>query len=94
VLYADTRRRTPRMDIAWTANALDHPRFGIIVPRYGQNAVRRNRLRRQVRELTRRKVLPRVQSIDIVIRTRPAAYRVPVAAVASDLERWLGTLPR
>ena len=51
-------------------------RVGLIVPRYKQSAVARNRLKRQLRELVRLKLLPSGLVLDIVIRTRPETYGV------------------
>jgi ribonuclease P protein component len=83
------RRRTPRLDLVWRPNDTNHPRLGVIVPRYGATAVARNRLRRRIREAARRDLLPNLSPIDLVVRARPAAYRSSTAQLADDLERWL-----
>jgi ribonuclease P protein component len=82
-------RRTPRLDISWRENGLGHPRLGVIVPRHGHTVVARNRLRRRLRELARRRVLPGLQPLDLVVRSRPPAYRSGVHELAADLERWV-----
>lgn len=69
------------LEIAWLVNDAGHPRLGLIVPKFQSNAVARNRLRRQLKELWRREGLPHLGPIDIVVRTRPATY----AARSSDL---------
>ena len=51
-------------------NAVGHPRLGLVVPRYQQTAVARNRLRRRLRELWRREVQPDQPARDLVIRAR------------------------
>ena len=62
-------------------------RIGLIVPKHGQSAVRRNRLKRQLREWVRLNLLPaltesdKVQPMEIVIRARGPAYE----ATASDM---------
>lgn len=53
---------------------LDHVRVGIIVPRHGQTAVRRNLLKRRLRELVRTMLIPLNASKDILIRCRRTAY--------------------
>ena len=45
------------------------------MPRHAQNAVRRNRLRRRIREIARRLVLPALDApIDVGVRARASAY--------------------
>lgn len=92
VLDSGQRRRTPRLDIAWRLNDIAFPRLGVIVPRYRSTAVARNRLRRRVRELARRRLMPLLPSIDVVIRARPAAYQAQRDALDLDLEQWLRSL--
>jgi ribonuclease P protein component len=53
-----------------------------VVPKHGQSAVRRNRLKRVLRELTRVHLLEPLgragpeSALDVVIRALPRAYRV------------------
>lgn len=67
------------------------PRFGTIVPRHGRPVVARNLLRRRLREIGRRDVLPRLRqdggSWDILVRTRPQAYDAPFSVLKNDLIR-------
>jgi len=50
----------------------------VVVPRHAHTAVLRNRLRRRIREIGRRYVLPALdQPTDVGIRARPAAYDIP-----------------
>jgi ribonuclease P protein component len=60
----------------------------VVVPRYGRSAVRRNRLRRQLRELARRRLIPTLRAWDVVIRPRPVAYDASPAQLAEDLRQW------
>ena len=66
--------------------------MGIIVPRHGHSAVNRNRLKRRVREIVRQDVLPTECSLDIIIRTAPAAYAVPFADLRIEMNGVLGRL--
>ena len=59
--------------------------MGIIVPRYQSSAVARNRLRRRLREILRRDVLPQLPPIDLVIRAKRTAYAAPFAALRAEL---------
>jgi ribonuclease P protein component len=80
------------MDIAWYPNDAGHPRLGLIVPRYGSTAVARNRLRRRLREIARRRVLPGLAPVDLVVRPRPDAYRAAFDTLADDLDTWRRSL--
>lgn len=68
-------------------------RVAIVVPKFGFSAVRRNKLKRQLRELTRTHVLPRAASADILLRAKRETYaatfeglRQDVGGVATSLE--------
>lgn len=86
------RRRTPRLDISWRGNALGHPRFGLVVPRFRQTVVSRNRLRRRLREIVRRRVLTQLGPTDVVIRSRADAYRASFSDLSGDLDSWVRSL--
>lgn len=88
------RRRTRRLDIYWRPNELGHPRLGVIAPRHGRSAVARNRLRRRLREHLRRRVLPRLPPLDLVVRARFAAYAASLAELTADLDTWHAHLSR
>lgn len=61
--------------------------MGVIVPRFQSSAVARNRLRRRLREILRRDVLPLPQlpAIDLVIRAKRVTYAAPFAALRAEL---------
>ena len=80
------------MDIAWYPNEAGHPRLGLIVPRHGSTAVARNQLRRRLRELARRQVLPTLPALDLVLRSRPDAYHGTFDQLAGDLDAWRHSL--
>jgi len=86
------RVRTPRLDIAWYPNDAGHPRLGVIVALHGGSAVRRNLLRRQIKEIARRRILPRLSAVDVVVKSRVAAYDAEFSVLALDLEQWLSSL--
>ncbi len=92
VLRSGQRRRTLRLDFAWCPNDQGHPRFGLVVPRHGATAVARNRLRRRLRELVRRRILPDLVPLDLVVRSRAAAYQAAFQKLATDLEQWQRSL--
>lgn len=69
-------------------------RIGLVVPRYKHTAVARNRLKRRLRELSRRHLLPTDLPADIVVRIRPEAYAATFEALAADIARALVQLTR
>lgn len=92
MLGEGARSRTRQLDILWRPNTLGHPRLGIVVPRYGETIVDRNRLRRRLREIARRRILPDLAGIDLVIRSRAPAYRSTIQTLTADLEQWARSL--
>ena len=86
--------RTRHLDIAWRPNTQGHARTGIVVPRFGETAVARNRLRRRVREMLRREVVGALPAVDLVVRAKPAAYTAGFAVLRAELADAAGGIPR
>lgn len=59
----------------------------MIVPRFKQTAVARNRVKRRLKELVRLRLLPELPPVDVVLRANPVAYAASFAALAADVER-------
>ena len=91
VVRSGRRHRSTTLNISWLPNGLKHPRLGVVVPRFGNSAVARNKLRRRLREITRRRLLPSLGPIDLVINSRAAAYRATFRDLAAELECWLSS---
>lgn len=69
------RRRTDHLDLFTRPSPVDHSRLVVVVPRHAQTAVRRNQLRRRIKEIGRRDVLPALGApTDVGIRARVTAY--------------------
>ena len=68
------------------ASPLRHPRVGFVVPKYGQNSVERNRLKRQLREIVRTHILAMLPSIDLVIRVQPRSYESTSSVLLEELQ--------
>jgi ribonuclease P protein component len=66
--------------------------LGLIVPRLGQTAVARNRLRRRLKELWRKELQHSIPSLDVLFRARAESYRASVAQLRGDLLAWTETL--
>lgn len=62
-------------------------RIGIVVPKYTHNSVERNRLKRRLRELLRRTVLPLALPLDVVVRARREGYAATFDDLARDVEQ-------
>ena len=66
--------------------------MGVVVPKYGHTAVRRNRVKRRLREALRREILPRLDGRgvrrDLLVRARREAYDARYADLVSELVAW------
>ncbi len=94
MLNQGKRSRRAHLDIYWTSNDAGFARVGVIVPRFRQTAVARNRLRRRLKELWRRGVQARVPAFDVVLRARPEAYAASFDGLRADLFGWCEALER
>ena len=60
------------------------------MPRYKRTAVERNLLKRRLRELVRRELLPTLRTtapLDVVFRSAPQAYGASFEALGRDVQR-------
>jgi ribonuclease P protein component len=87
------RSRTLHLDVLDSDSPLSFVRIGVVVPRYGNTAVDRNRLKRRLREALRCEIVPRLDrkglARDVLVRARREAYGVDYPDLVSQLERWL-----
>lgn len=87
-----TRRRRGPLEILVAEGSGESPRFGAVVPRHRHNIVERNRLRRRLREIGRRDVLPGLRACgsrtDVLVRARPEAYAASFAELRHALVRF------
>ena len=79
------RWRTAHLELAWRPNQAGHPRVAVVVPRFQFTAVARNRLRRRLREVLRREAIARLPPVDLVVRTKRAAYAAPAPVLRAEL---------
>ena len=92
LLEQGKRRRTDHLDLFTQPSPVGLSRLAVIVPRHAHTAVHRNRLRRRLRELGRREVLPALDlPTDIAVRARASAYEAPFETLRSE---FVGTLCR
>jgi ribonuclease P protein component len=87
------RSRTQHLDVLDSESPASFARVGLVVPRYGNTAVRRNLVKRRLREALRQRLLPRLDRTgvtrDILVRARREAYDVRFADLAAELDQWL-----
>jgi len=62
-------------------------RVALVVPKFGFTAVRRNQLKRRLRELTRQHLLTRSSSCDLLLRARKDAYDASFEHLREDVGR-------
>lgn len=67
--------------------AFKRARVGIVVTKYRHSAVKRNLLKRRLRELVRIRLLPYISSVDIFIRPLPGAYKKSFADLGVEVEK-------
>ncbi len=83
------RKKTSHLDVFFLSSGSGEPRFGLVVPRFKRTAVMRNRLKRRLREVGRREVLPRLRvcgaPVDLLVRTRPETYRATYGQLKAEL---------
>lgn len=77
------------MDAFFAASPAGRPRLAVVVPRHGETLAARNRLKRRLREIARRRWLSRAYPAgvptDMVIRARPAAYQATFEELETSL---------
>jgi ribonuclease P protein component len=66
------------------------PRVGVVVPKFGQNIVHRNRTKRRLRELVRLYLLPAIGNVDLLIRAKPSAYTATFQELALQVNAIVG----
>jgi ribonuclease P protein component len=72
----------------WADNSTGHPRLGLLVPKAGANAVARNRLRRRIKEVWRREILPVQPDWDLLVRARRETYAASFQDLRHDMLAW------
>lgn len=85
------RKRTRHLDAFVSASPVARSRWGVVVPKHKRIIVRRNLLKRRLREIGRLEVLPRLQeagcALDVMVRARPEAYEASYEALREELIR-------
>ena len=89
LLRTGNRKKTSHLDVYFLSSGQPRPRAGVVVPKYGRRVVDRNLLKRRVREVLRREVLPRLErgepKLDVLVRTRREAYHMSYRELREEL---------
>jgi ribonuclease P protein component len=89
LLEKGKRQRTASLDVFAAPSGAARSRLGLIVPKHGRRVVDRNRLKRRLREIGRRRVLPsldaRGERTDVLIRARVPAYEAEFEVLAREV---------
>ena len=89
LLERGKRKRTKNVEVFLAPSPASFCRFGLIVPKHGRRIVDRNRLKRRLREIGRRRVLPlladRGAAVDVLVRVRREAYRATFDELLRDV---------
>lgn len=90
VLEHGKRKRTPHLDVFVAGAPGTRSRLGLIVPKHGRRIVDRNLLKRRLREIGRREVLPALDGsgarADVLIRARGRAYGADFESLAREVK--------
>lgn len=88
------RHGTDHLDLFIRPSPVGCSRLAVIVPRFAHTVVRRNRLRRQLREIGRRQVLPALAlPTDVAVRARRSAYETSLETLRGEFLRSLCPSP-
>ena len=89
LLQRGKRKRTKNLDVFFDAAPALRSRMGIIVPKHGHRIVERNLVKRRLREICRRNILPGLEasgrSADLLIRARRAAYEADFSTLEQEV---------
>jgi ribonuclease P protein component len=87
------RSKTAHLDVFAAPSPASLTRVGLVVPRHRQTAVRRNKLKRQLRELVRVELVPQLNCrgtrLDVLIRARREAYQAAFGVLRDELVTWM-----
>lgn len=85
------RKRTDHLDVFFAASPASRPRWGTVVPKHGHTIAERNLLRRRLREIGRRRVLPALweadRNVDVMVRARREAYDASYQILVEEVDR-------
>jgi len=91
LLQRGKRKRTRSLDVFFAASPASRSRLGLIVPKHGRRIVDRNLLKRRLREIGRRDILPVFETrglrVDLLVRARGGAYAATPEGLAKEMKQ-------
>ncbi len=89
ILRRGGRKKTSLLDVFFLSSGESGSRVGVIVPKHQRRVVDRNRVKRRLRELSRKELLPRLREegvrLDLLIRARREAYEASYRQLQQEL---------
>ncbi len=89
LLERGKRKRTPSVDVFFAPSPASRSRLGLIVPKHGRKIVERNLVKRRLREIGRREILPELDAAgrqaDLMIRARWRAYEASYEELSREV---------
>jgi ribonuclease P protein component len=89
LLERGKRKRTTNVEVFLAPSPASFSRLGVVVAKHGRRIVDRNLLKRRLREIGRRHVLPEMCArgavVDVLIRARGKAYEADFGELARDV---------
>jgi len=89
LLRKGKRKKTSHFDVFFLSSEAGKSRLGLVVPKHRRRVVDRNRVKRWLREIGRREVLPRLREealeLDLLLRARREAYGVGYHQLRQEL---------
>ena len=83
------RKKTSHLDVFFLSGREEGPRIGFVVPKHRRSVVDRNRVKRRLREIARREILPRMRDagahLDLLVRARKEAYEASFRRLREEL---------
>ena len=78
------------VDVFFAPSPASRSRLGLIVPKHGREIVDRNLVKRRLREIGRRRILPALENRgiarDVLVRARWNAYEASFETLAREVE--------
>lgn len=85
------RERTASLDVYVATSTASRSRLGLVVPKHGRRIVDRNLLKRRLREIGRREILPSLDARDthkdVLVRARSEAYAASFEVLAREMKQ-------
>jgi ribonuclease P protein component len=83
------KKKTSHLDVFFLSSGVPFSRVGWVVPKHHRKVVDRNKVKRRLREIGRREILPRLGqcqvNLDLLIRARKEAYEANYRELRREL---------